>query len=114
MGQKEATEIMDRKEASQDPRDLEINLLKKRLEETEKAMERIMTQMGSVTQQLLPQAVTQQLLPHTLEAPLLSHPTIQNNSEIFHHQCTDNDEIEDDLSTNQEYMENDMAETSDD
>ena len=43
-----------------------------------------------------------------------------NRSKIDHapensrNQDGDNDEIEDDLSTNQEYMENDMAETSDD
>ena len=39
--------------------DLEISLLKKRLEETEKAMERIVLQMGAVTSRLSPLILAQ-------------------------------------------------------
>jgi len=42
-----------------DPRDLEISLLKARLEETEKAMERIVAQMGVVTSRLAPHIIAQ-------------------------------------------------------
>merc|ERR1719211_694920 len=47
------------KEEEIDPRDLEISLLKKRLEETEKAMERIVAQMGAVTSRLAPHIISQ-------------------------------------------------------
>merc|ERR1719222_1422093 len=47
------------KEEEVDPRDLEISLLKKRLEETEKAMERIVAQMGAVTSRLAPHIISQ-------------------------------------------------------
>ena len=39
--------------------DLEISLLKARLEETEKAMERIVAQMGVVTSRLAPHIIAQ-------------------------------------------------------
>jgi len=42
-----------------DPRDVEISLLKARLEETEKAMERIVAQMGVVTSRLAPNIIAQ-------------------------------------------------------
>jgi len=42
-----------------DSGDLEISLLKKRLEETEKAMERIVLQMGAVTSRLSPLILAQ-------------------------------------------------------
>jgi hypothetical protein len=41
--------------------DLEISLLKARLEETEKAMERIVAQMGIVTSRLAPHVIAQAL-----------------------------------------------------
>eukprot|EP00090_Calanus_glacialis_P009788 TRINITY_DN18195_c0_g1_i2.p1 TRINITY_DN18195_c0_g1~~TRINITY_DN18195_c0_g1_i2.p1 ORF type:complete len:384 (-),score=105.67 TRINITY_DN18195_c0_g1_i2:154-1305(-) len=44
-----------------DPRDLEISLLKARLEETEKAMERIVAHMGIVTSRLAPHVIAQAL-----------------------------------------------------
>eukprot|EP00092_Neocalanus_flemingeri_P097389 GFUD01124121.1.p1 GENE.GFUD01124121.1~~GFUD01124121.1.p1 ORF type:complete len:469 (+),score=158.75 GFUD01124121.1:38-1444(+) len=44
-----------------DPRDLEISLLKARLEETEKAMERIVAQMGMMTSRLAPHVIAQAL-----------------------------------------------------
>merc|ERR1711892_1420548 len=44
-----------------DPRDVEISLLKVRLEETEKAMERIVAQMGVVTSRLAPHVIAQAL-----------------------------------------------------
>lgn len=42
-----------------DPRDVEISLLKARLEETERAMERIVAQMGAVTSRLAPHIISQ-------------------------------------------------------
>jgi len=44
-----------------DPRDLEISMLKIRLEETEKAMERIVAHMGIITSKLAPHVIAQAL-----------------------------------------------------
>lgn len=48
--------------------DEEVDQLRRRLEETEKAMERICRQMGDVTDKLLPTAVAELFTPQLQEA----------------------------------------------